>query len=188
MRRLTEKTSVDILKGRKNKWITLSKSDIKDISSEIFDWISIAYAPIGGHLKYSSPNDVESIQFAEIVDLDTDPEADLILFGKETRYGIKMIGVGHDGEKLSKRTYIQKSVDSLKKGGGYTYAEVSDKIADIFISKGVQVISDEATIRKVLGKDIEYHGELKGKQGYGWYSRKIAGKKKAKILIGNVAL
>jgi hypothetical protein len=55
---------------------------------------------------------------------------------------------------------------------------VSGKIQDIFLSKGVPPVNDEAIVRKVLkGKDIEWHGD-------GTYTRNIGGELHKKMLIG----
>ena len=56
--------------------------------------------------------------------------------------------------------------------------EVSGRIKDIMLGKGVPIVTDEETIRKALkGKEIEINDD-------GSYQRKIAGKMHTKILLG----
>ena len=65
----------------KNKWITIPASELKDYSEEISKLIDNAYAPIGGHPNYKSPDNVtgrESEAEYEVIDLDNDPEIDAI--------------------------------------------------------------------------------------------------------------
>ena len=62
------------------------------------------------------------------------------------------------------------------------FIEVSGKLKDILISKGVPVITDEETIRKALkGKEITMNDD-------GTYSRSIGGEMHTKTLMGNPAV
>ena len=42
----------------------------------------------------------------DAIDLDEDPDADAVLFGK-SRNGVKISGIGHNGEQLSKRAALK---------------------------------------------------------------------------------
>jgi hypothetical protein len=42
----------------KNKWIYLTDDEKEEFAEEIFDLVNTAYAPIGGHPNYKSPQDV----------------------------------------------------------------------------------------------------------------------------------
>jgi hypothetical protein len=89
---------------------------------------------------------------------------------------VKFVATGHDGSRAAKSAVINHKAELLKKRG--YYVEVSGKIQDIFLAKGVQPVTDEATVRKVLkGKDIEWHGD-------NTYTRNIAGELHKKMLIG----
>ena len=189
---LLEKSG-EILNTKKNKWVKfdpskLSPEERDELSKEFIELISTAYAPIGGHVKFRDPSDVfgdTSIEFWQAIDLHGSPDADVIVFGKKGKHGVKFTGVGHDGEKDSKRMYLDSKAKDLSKPGFYN--EVSGKIAEIMMSKyKVPVVNSEAVVQKVLKKDIEWHGEHPDgvTPGDGWYTRKIAGHPHTKILLG----
>lgn len=176
--------SEDYIK-RKNQWVTLSNDMKYELDDEIFGLIDTAYSAIGGHLKFPTVDSVHNIQVAQMIDIDDDPYADIIIFGKNTMYGVKSSGVGHDGTKKSKKFYLNNIIQRMSDANNPQYVEVSHKIADILLSSGVHVIDSEGDIRKILkGKEIDFIGSIKGKMGNGWYSRKIGGKKQTKILVG----
>ena len=177
----------------KNKYITPASSEL-DINKEtLCNLIQTAYAPIGGHLKFKSPDDIKDpdLKFWRMADIDDDPDIDVVYFGKKTPFGVKHTGMGHDGEKANiKKLLIKKSAE-LKTPGNYV--EVSKGAFDSFVGKGnVPIIDDEETVRKVLGdrrsKETTWHGKHpKGTYpGDGWYSRKIGGKQVIKTMIGKV--
>ena len=175
---------------KKNKWEDINpKKHPDELADELYDLIQTAYAPIGGHAKVKKPSDV----FAEpkwnawkIVDVDSDPDADVVIFGQKTKYGTKSSGVGHDGGKQAKKAYLDDKGKSFNQNG--YYGEVSSKFAEIMMKKyHVPVVDDEAKVRKVLGKDIIWHGKNPNDPslpGKGWYSRKIGGSMHTKILVG----
>jgi hypothetical protein len=155
--------------------------------------IQTAYAPIGGHLKFKTPDDIKDpdLKYWKMADIDQDPEIDVVYFGKKTPFGIKHTGIGHDGEKPNiKKLLIKKSAELRTSGN---YVEVSKGAFDSFVGKGkVPIIDDEETVRKVLGdrrsKETTWHGEHpKGTYpGNGWYTRIIGGKEVIKTMIGKV--
>ena len=75
--------------------------ELEDLKGRIFDLVQNAYAPIGGHIKIKSPEDVldSELTYWKVADVDEDPEIDVTTFGKNTKYGIKHTGIGHDGDK-----------------------------------------------------------------------------------------
>jgi hypothetical protein len=152
---------------KKNKWQPIPSSELKAFQKQIFDLIKTAYKPIGGHGGFKTPSDVDAEKFFTVIDIDSDPEPEAVVVTKKRGGGSKHIGLGHDGTSDAKRAVIQKKVKDLKTSGHYV--EVSGKMLDILKSKGVPVVTDEDTVRKVLkGKDIEWHGD-------GSYSRHIGG-------------
>ena len=163
----------------KNKWVTIPASELKNYDDEIFKLISTAYAPIGGHPNYKSPDNVagsESDAEYEAIDLDDDPEIDAISVAKNKPAGKKFVATGHDNTKSSRSKVVNHKADQLKSGG--YYVEVSGKIKDIFKAKGVEPVNDEELVRKVLkGKEIEWLGN-------GEYKRTIGGKLFTKALMG----
>ena len=177
----------------KNKYIEPTTSDKEELKQTLFNLIQTAYAPIGGHLKFKTPDDIKDpdLKYWKMADIDQDPEIDVVYFGKKTPFGIKHTGIGHDGEKPNiKKLLIKKSAELRTSGN---YVEVSKGAFDSFVGKGkVPIIDDEETVRKVLGdrrsKETTWHGEHpKGTYpGNGWYTRIIGGKEVTKTLIGKV--
>ena len=177
----------------KNKYIEPSNSEKDELKQTLFNLIQTAYAPIGGHLKFKSPDDIKDpdLKYWKMADIDADPEIDVVYFGKKTPFGIKHTGIGHDGEKPNIKNLLIKKSAELKRSGNYV--EVSKGAFDSFVGKGkVPTIDDEETVRKVLGdkrsKETTWHGKHpKGTYpGNGWYTRKIGGKQVTKTLIGKV--
>jgi hypothetical protein len=186
---LTEATSGEIFKPRKNQPVVFDPKKHPELAIEFFNLISTAYAEIGGHAKINSPADVFSDpdwNFWEGVDIHGDENFDIIMFGQKTRYGIKFSGVGHDGTKDAKRTYMDSRGKDLQKPG--YYIEVSGKIAAILIGKyNCPIVKDQKDVEKVLGKQVDWMGkntEDSSMPGDGWYVRKIGGHPHAKIMLG----
>ncbi len=170
------------------KWVKLPE-DYKDENAELIkDLIDIAYAAIGGHLKFRTADDVRnsSLDVWKGIDLDAEePDLDLVVFGKETKYGVKWTGVGHNGTKEAKTEYINKRMSDLKDKGNYL--EASSKIAEIIMHRfKVNIVSDKESIEKVLGKDIIFLGKHPNgtTPGDGWYTRMIGGVPTTKIMLG----
>jgi hypothetical protein len=163
----------------KDQWVDLNKKETEEYSGDIFDLINTAYASIGGNLNYSSANDVTGTQGDsdyEVIDIDDDPEIDAVIVSKKKEAGNKITAMGHDNSPAAKSKSINKQIDLLKSPGNYV--EVSGKIKDILLAKGVPVVTDKAAIEKVMGKkaiDIQDDGS---------YTRFINGKETNKILLG----
>ena len=193
------------VKAKKNQWTKIEipkDTDLKDkYENELFKLIDSAYKAIGGYAKIKEPDDVFADTTWDVwkgIDIDQDPNFDIIIWGETTPYGIKSCGVGHDGEEASRKGYLQVKADEFKDVSKNYYGEVSDKLAAILINKfGVPVVEDEETVREVVGKEkvMEFAGQhpdvKSGKStekdcpGKGWYKRKIAGHEHWKILVGN---
>ena len=164
----------------KNKWIYLTDKEKEEFSQEIFDLISTAYAPIGGHSNYDSPSDVtgdERDADYMVIDLDDDPEFDALKISKEKAAGTKSAGMGHDGSKPAKSAAVNITSIMLKKPG--YYIEVSGVLKDILLDKGVPLVTDEEIIRKVLkGKEITMNDD-------GTYNRMLGDTIHTKTMMGN---
>ena len=90
--------------------------------------------------------------------------------------GKKFVALGHDGSSAGKSAAVNHQVDKLKKGG--YYVEVSGKMRDIFIAKGLEPVTDEATVRRALkGKELKWNED-------GSYDRKIGGTIHTKMMFG----
>jgi hypothetical protein len=163
----------------KDQWVDLDKKETEEFSGDIFGLINTAYAQIGGNLNYTSANDVTGAQGDanyEVIDIDEDPEIDAVIVSKSKRAGKKLAAMGHDGSSIAKSKSINKQVDMLKTPGNFV--EVSGVIKDILLAKGVPVVTDKATIEKVMG------GKAIDIQDDGSYTRYISGKETKKILLG----
>jgi len=111
---------IDILKELdlpKGKYVTPTAADIDDLKSDLYKLVANAYAPIGGHLKYNSPDSMKdpNLKFWRVADIDADPEIDVVYFGKETPFGVKHTGMGHDGERENIKNLLRKKSEELKK-------------------------------------------------------------------------
>lgn len=141
-----------------------------------------------GNAKIKSPNDIfndPNINYWAGIDLHDTSDYDIIVFGKKTKFGIKIAAGGHDGEADSKRRYLEEFNKKINSQGYYT--EVSDKFGN-FIMKyfKVPIITNQNDVEKILNKKVKWIGEYNGHNG--WYERKIAGSFYKKFLIGNPIL
>ena len=174
----------------KNKYVQVTdKAELKSLQDRLFDLIQTAYSSIGGHVKFKSPSDVldPELTYWKVADVDDDPEIDVTTFGKNTRYGVKHTGLGHDGERANIKNLLTHKSKLLNSPGNYV--EVSGPAFDSFVGKGgAPTIDDEETVRSILaGKELEWHGKHPtdpSKKGEGWYTRVIGGGKHTKIMAG----
>ena len=164
----------------KNSWEYLTDKEKKEYSQEIFDLINNAYSDIGGNPNYQSPANVAGSEGDAnylVIDLDDDPEFDAVIVDKSKQPGTKAAAMGHDGSGPAKSASVNFTAIMLKRPGHYI--EVSGKLKDILLAKGVPVVTDKETIEKVMaGKNIEMNDD-------GTYSRYIGGEKHTKTLMGN---
>lgn len=184
-----DEKSGDVLHPSKDRWVKIDPKKHKELSDEFFELISTAYADIGGHSKIEKPDDVFSDPdwtFWKGVDVHGSPDLDLIVWGQNTKYGVKFSGVGHDGEKDTKKKYLEQKAKDLSKLGFYN--EVSGKLAEIMINKyNVPIVEDEAELRKLIPKMTEFYGKHPtddSMPGNGWYARNIGGHTHIKTVIG----
>lgn len=186
---LFESSSGELLKPQRGKITSFDYRKYPELADEFFHLISTAYAEIGGHSKVLKPDDVfadPDWNYWAGTDIHGNPDFDIIIFGKKTKYGIKYAGVGHDGSKNAKREYLDQRGTELKKLG--YYIEVNGKIAEILIKKyNVPVVTDQKTVEQVLGKRVNWHGqnpEDPNSSGNSWYGRIIGGHNHNKIMLG----
>lgn len=163
---------------KKNVWRPLTPPELVKAKKLIFDLISHAYEPIGGHPNVTKPDDIgpEVGDMFAVIDVDQDPEPDAVAVTKSRAGGTKHVAMGHDGGSKAKSASVNHTAGQLKKQGHYI--EVSGKILDILKAKGVDIVDDEETIRRALkGKEIEMHPD-------GSYDRVIGGEKHRKVMMG----
>ena len=92
----------------KGKWVELSTDEKKELSNNLWNLVSNAYDTRfkGGHPRLSSPQDVANdsdMSFWKAADIDNDPHADVVVFGRRTSNGVKIYGIGHKNTSLTKR-------------------------------------------------------------------------------------
>tara|TARA_R110002074_G_scaffold88233_4_gene194489 strand:- start:694 stop:1380 length:687 start_codon:yes stop_codon:yes gene_type:complete len=177
----------------KDEWFNVPVEDIRqaateqggdvNIAGELFNLIDTAYKSIGGHIRLQKPQDLPGKYDDYLaLDIDDDSKPDVLRINK----GKKLAAGGHDGSKKAIKKYLEKTAEMFFEEG--FYGEVSKGLAHMMIKYySVPSVDDEETVRKVLGKEIEWigphpDGEYKGYEG--WYIRDIGGKQEMKILVG----
>ena len=160
-----------------NTWTPIMRSELSRFKRIIFVLISTAYAPIGGHSNVKDKEDLpDEGDFFDVIDVDGDDEIDAVTIAKYKTAGKKFVALGHDGSSAGKSAAVNHQVDKLKKGG--YYVEVSGKMRDIFMAKGLVPVNDEDAVRRALkGKELKWNGD-------GSYDRKIAGTIHTKMMFG----
>ncbi|NNE32490.1 MAG: hypothetical protein HKN40_08985 [Winogradskyella sp.] len=164
----------------KGSWEYLTDKEKSEFADEIFSLINNAYAPIGGNPNYQSPSNVDGSEGDAnylVIDFDEDPEFDAVVVDKSKPSGVKAAALGHDNSGPAKSLAVNFLSIMLNRPGHYI--EVSGKLKDILLSKGVPLVTDEETIRIALkGKEIEMNND-------GTYNRNLGGKMHTKTMMGN---
>jgi hypothetical protein len=175
----------------KNKTVHLHAGEelANENEPDLVDMIKTSYAKVGGHPKINNVGDLSS-EYPDwvVIDIDDDPEADVGVFGKPDKKGMKLGASATDGTPLAKQAMNHLKSQLFTNGW---WAEVSDAPAHIAINKlGLKPVDSEEYVRELLnGKEIVWHGEHpEGKfpGTHGWYSRMIGDKSHAKIIVGDV--
>ena len=158
----------------KNTYVEMGSNKAAEYANEIIKMILGAYSDKGGHHDFKNANDIRKgeVTFWVTNDVDTDPEADMVIGGKKTDSGTKINVVGQDGSSPAKRAMMTKMTDMLKSRG--FYAELDSDLAQ---KLGLPPIRNEKEVRDVLHKDIKWNND-------GTYNRKVGGKMKTKVLVG----
>lgn len=138
---------------KKNKWeVLLSNPDKKIEGERLIDLVDTAYSvtPLGSFVK--TINDVIKSQWV-VIDYNEEDGIDACVFYRNSRtdenwLGQKIQGIGHDGEKDSKKIVVKKMVDLLEKDGYWT--EVSDKMEEVIRRNGCRVVTDLETLQKLF--------------------------------------
>jgi hypothetical protein len=161
----------------KNKWTPILRSELPRFKEIIYDLISNAYSSIGGHSNVKDSDDLPAEgDYFDVIDVDGDNEVDAATVAKHKPAGKKFVALGHDGSSSGKSAAVNHQMDKLKSGG--YYVEVSGKMKDIFMGKGLAPVMDETQVRKALpGKEIKWNGD-------GTYDRKIGGAIHTKMMFG----
>lgn len=129
---------------KKNQWVDLSNNpDAKHdpaLKQNLFDLVDMAYTKTLGEPNFGvkSTSDVlgHDYNFWEAIDIDENPDAEACIFGKR-RNGIKISGIGHNGEKISKSILINGLAQTLQKQG--YWLEASGRVAEVLKIKRVPI-------------------------------------------------
>lgn len=140
----------------KKKWVEIPLSNLEDeFLQKLWDMYEISYKGIG--LSIKNINEMKSkYKMSYLIDIDTDEYPDAFIIYKETGNGRKLALMGSDGKKESKKFLISKSVEIIKDKSKNYYAEASHGVADIFLKNNVNVVNDQATVERVLGKEVNW--------------------------------
>lgn len=149
---------------QKNKWEEARNNQFDSEQQEqLYFLYDCAYGSIGKHIG-SKEELIRKYPLFEILDHDEDPDIDIFIAMKDTRFGKKVAALGHDGKKKSRKAVIIKMLSLMKTRGYYT--EASDAIEKLLRKNGFDNIKDEEVIEKVMGHkgDLIFEGD-------GYYSR-----------------
>ena len=138
----------------KKKWTTiLSRADKEEVGDDLVGLVQGAYATTKAGSFVNSIKDVLPSDW-EVYDWDNDtPGIDSAVFfrkarGDETWRGLKIQGLGHDGQKESKRQAVQRLDIMLKQSG--TWIEASGAVKAILLKKNAPVVTDANILRKLF--------------------------------------
>ena len=149
-----------------NRWV-VTRPNVLDSEQRdrVYELYSISYGTIGKQVTgvHALLNDFE-LMWAK--DIDANGTIDAFIAYKRTAAGNKPIMLGSDGSSAAKRSMLSHMMGFLKRRGWY--AELSGRPAEIADAAGVPKIMDEAVVRAVLKKDIQWLGD-------GGYIRQITG-------------
>ena len=188
----------EIPKFPKNKWILMKPGDPRRelVKNNIFDMVQQTYAPIGGHFKIQSPDDLEKSSYWLAEDLDEDPHLDVVMLAKPES-GAKMATAANDGSSAASSAFKDECAELFSGGSvdgiGNWWGETSDKVAYAMLNRGSPAVEDEMTVRSIMpGDKIIWHGEHPDpnvpevfKKAKGWYTKFFNGHPSTKIILGN---
>ena len=159
--------------------------DANEIAGALTSMLQTSYAAIGG---YSGGGALGDFSGFFVADVDEDPDPDLALYYKR-KAGTKIAALATDGGSEAKREVIDFLVKLLDKTG--TWIEVSEALANVLLKKrGIKSLDNEKQVRRALdGKELVWHGKNPEglTYGTGWYSRKIDGQERTKVIVGRPA-
>lgn len=179
----------------KNQWVKLSKDELDKIKDELWVIIDNSYGPLGGHVRIKDKDSIltSDLDFWRAVDIDADPYADVVIFGRHTKHGFKISGWGHDGEKKSKKELMSQLKRLLRTRG--LWIEVSSRPSEILLKNGVKYVNSFDKVSKLFPESkIKWIGnhpiddELKKFNGF--YTRTLAhgDETDIEIILGNPIL
>jgi hypothetical protein len=149
---LREKTFHDYY-PEKDKWYYVSGlKRVDDLSLNFFALVDGVYGPLyGGHTSFKDRNQAPQSSFWNAANFDSEPDADAVIFGRKTPFGVKIRGIGHDHQKKSKSSLINQLIALLHKEG--YWIEASDTLAVVLRAKNAPIVRDIKVIQKLFPND-----------------------------------
>jgi len=162
----------------KKQWVDVDMNDMDDeLIEKLWSLYEITYKQIGLTL-----NDIQHLKskyrIVKLIDIDDDVEPDAFIIVKNIPAGNKIVLLGSDNNKESKRVLLDKLFQLLK--SKRWFIEASHKVEDILHNKGISYFHDKKQVEKILEKPVTWLGD-------GKYSRNISNKMFAvKTLFGQL--
>jgi hypothetical protein len=138
----------------KNSWEVLtSPNDKEDITGNLIDLVKTAYSTTPQGSFVNSIRDVMPSHW-HVIDWDKQPDVDACIFyrrarGSETWKGIKLQGIGHDGQPQSKQKALDRLQTLLQQPG--VWIETSDALRAVLLKMSAPVVEDVKVIQKLFG-------------------------------------
>lgn len=157
-----EKDFQDLYK-KKNIWIQmLDAGKRKEIAENLYVLVDNSYAPLGGHPSVPDLTAVfnRKLTYWEGIDNDEDRDADAVIFGRKSPFGIKVSGIGHDLQKKSKKELL-KQLEKVLNRKGY-WIEASDRLAEILYQSNVPYVNNKRDVEEIFRQQVKWLGD-KGK-------------------------
>lgn len=149
--------------NRKGQWQLFTPGGkALGIATNLLELIKTAYKKTTMGSFVNTKDDVRKSFYWQVIDIDTDPEADVCVFGRKRRgkekwQGVKIQGIGHDGERTSKDKAIEKLVELLKKPG--FWIEASEAPERVLRKNSVRICTEDE-VRQLFPTGIdEYHDD-----------------------------
>ncbi len=165
----------DIAKNKKF-WYLIDTKEILKISDNVIDLIKTAYKNTSYGSFVNSEEDILRSTDWYAIDIDSDLDADSVVFGRKTKFGLKIQGIGHDGDKTSKKVALDKLYSLLNREG--FWIEASDKLEYLLYKNNIPYIEDIKHI-KMMFPDSEIY--MEGEKGK--YTRTLSNNKTTKETV-----
>jgi len=160
-------------------WYKLDTKSVLKISDNVIDLVQTAYKKTPDGSFVNNKSDLNSSVFWNAIDVDGSEDADAVIFGRKSPNGIKIQGMGHDGDRKSIDAVLVRLSKVLKQKG--YWVEASDALEHVFYKMGVPYISSEKVAQSIFpNSDLK----MTGKKGQ--YTRKLQnGKVIQETIFGN---
>jgi hypothetical protein len=163
---------------KKGKW-QIADTDTR--YDELINLVQTAYKKTADGSYVNSKGDVVKSDWLSI-DWNTDPKIDATIFyrgarGGEPWTGMKIQGIGHNGDRTSIDIIFKKLKEILNKKG--VWVEASDAMEHILYKMGVPFVDDEAFATRIFPNT-----DLKMTGNRGQYTRKVGSKTIKETIFG----